>query len=61
MYISKFFGVKYHGNIWFSVVLSFNRAIHCYITIGTPHVILKIYEVYPYTIVYSIGVDLIYF
>ena len=59
MYISKFFGVKYHGNIWFSVVLSFNRAIHCYITIGTPH------EVYPYTIVvvhvYSIGVDLIYF
>ena len=53
MYISKFFGVKYHGNIRFSVVLSFNRAIHCYmyITIGTPHVILKIYEVYPYTIV----------
>ena len=28
--------------------------------IGAPHVILKIYKVYPFTI-YSIGVDLIYF
>ena len=31
------------------------------LTIGAPHVILKIYKVYPYTIVYSIGVDPIYF
>ena len=29
--------------------------------IGGPHVILKIYKIYPYTIVYSIGVDLINF